>query len=164
MRISTIILLGLFISSCGQRVNETDVSIQTFDLLKTNEVFENQIKEHLDRWNKENIDSITTDINRDTTFIFYVDNSELVVVMSQYQTADKKKRIGIVAVENFGRETTPTYLLSHDKAEKYLTDSVRLKNERLEIYGRILKHDGQENLKLSFDTNFNGKTFPWDME
>jgi hypothetical protein len=164
MRLSTIILLGLFISSCGQKIKETDATSPTFDLTKTNKAFEDQIKEHIDRWNKKNNDSVTTSIIRDSTFIFQVDNSELLVVLSQYQTSDKRKKIGIVSIENFGRETMPTYLISNDNADKYLGDSVIVTTDRLLIYGRILKKDGQENFRLSFDTNFDGKTFPWDIE
>lgn len=163
MKTSTVLFLGLLVS-CGQKVEEKKMDFQTFDLSVTNKVFEKQIQDHIAQWNSKNNDSVTQSLVRDSTFIFQIDKSNIIVVLSQYQTSDKRKKFGILSIENFGLETTPTYLLSNDKADKYLGDSVELTSDNLMIYGRILTTDKTESFKISFDIKFDGKTFPWDLE
>ncbi|WP_288112855.1 hypothetical protein [Flavobacterium sp.] len=162
-----ILFLSFFIS-CKE--NNKDLNQDTFESeisfnqIQTDKVFLEDIKNYIRRWNEKNNDSLSTEITRDSSFIFKLDTANLFVVFSQYHSVDQRRKFGIVSIENIKTESLPTYLFSDVNADKYLADSVLVKNRKILIFGRILHLEKSKTFKLSFDLNFNGEKFSWTTE
>lgn len=126
--------------------------------------FEKELVRTIENLNQSGSDSISTQIERDTLYIFVMEGSDVYSGLGQYRTKDNSMKLGIIGIGNFRNEYPPTFVMLDHSAELFIADSSFISNDSLFVYGRIDRSSGIKDFQVGFDLNFDGTSFPWSSE